>query len=173
MSVHLEHPSPGVATVTLGPAGRRLTYRTEPDTHRVTVHDDFGRLMFAFGGRGSGPAALDTPLDLTLVRPTFSGERLPMSGPDAVWLAVADYANRRVQVFELDGAHVGAIDLADQPGIGAPCGLRWRSPLLEIEGIEGARAHIYLSAALLCSMGHVGPTTRLPREWRPANALVN
>ncbi|MDH4065329.1 MAG: hypothetical protein OEW19_13095, partial [Acidobacteriota bacterium] len=90
MSVQIEHPVPGVATVTLGAAGRRLTYRTESDTHRVTIHDDFGRMHFAFGGRGAGPAALDTPLDLTFVRPTFSGEQLPMSGPDAVWLAVAD-----------------------------------------------------------------------------------
>ena len=170
MSISLEHLARGVARVSFG-AVRRLTYRTDAETHRVTIHDDFDRLVFAFGGRGSGPAALDTPLDLTFVRPTFSGEQLPPTGPDAVWLAVADYGNRRLQIFELDGAHVGAVDLTDQPGIGAPCGLKWSSPVLEIEGVEGVRARIYLSAALLCSTGHLGAP--LPREWRHASGLVN
>lgn len=172
MSIHVDHPSPGVATVSLGP-GRRLTYRADPDTHRVTVHDDFGRLMLAFGGRGAGTAALDTPLDLAFVRPLFSGEHLPLGGPDAVWLAVADYGNHRIQVFELDGAHVGAVDLADHPGLGAPCALSWRAPVLEIEGVEGARARIYLSAALLSSAVPLGPAERPLREWRHASALVN
>jgi hypothetical protein len=173
MSIHLEHQTLGVATVNLGKGGRRLTYRVDPDTHRVTIHDDFGRLLFAFGGRGSGPAALDTPLDLTFVRPIFSGERLPVSGPDAVWLAVADYGNRRLQIFELDGAHVGAVELADQSGIGGPCALTWRPPVLEIQGVEGARARVYLSAALLCSTAYPSPTARPPREWRHARHLVN
>jgi hypothetical protein len=173
MSIQIEHPAPGVAAVRLGPGGRRLVYRTEPHAHRVMVEDDFGRLVFGFGGRGSGPEALDTPLDLTFVRPMFSGERLPLSGPDALWLAVADYGNVRLQVYELDGAHVGAVDLRDQPAIGAPCGLSWRAPILEIEGVEGARARVYLSAALLCNAGPTGATLRPPREWRQAPHLVN
>ncbi|MEZ5284179.1 MAG: hypothetical protein R2712_05090 [Vicinamibacterales bacterium] len=150
MSIHIEHPAPGVATVSLGSAGRRLTYRTEAESHRIAVFDDFGQVVLAFGGYGRGPAALDTPLDLAFVNPLFAGERLP-DGPEAVWLAVADYGNARVQVYELDGVHVGTVDLSGQAGIGAPCGLSWRSPILEVEGVECARARVYWSAALLSS----------------------
>ncbi|MCC7180179.1 MAG: hypothetical protein IT177_17510 [Acidobacteria bacterium] len=173
MSANLEHPAPGIAAVGFSGSWRRLTYRTEPHAHRVTVHDDFGRLHLAFGGRGRGPGSLDTPLDLVFVRPIFPGEHLPVCSPDAVWLAVADYGNRRVQIFELDGAHVGAITLDGLPGLGAPCALAWRSPLLEVEGIEGARTNIYLSAALLCSAACPGALARAPREWRPASLRVN
>jgi len=173
MSIHLEHPAHGVAMVGFGPSGRRLTYRTDTDGHRVTVHDDFGRLQLAFGGCGRGPGALHTPLDLAFVHPTFPGERLPLCGPDAIWLAVADYGNRRLQIFEIDGAHVGTVALDDQPGIGAPCGLTWRNPVLEIEGIEGAHALLYLSAALLHSTEDSGSIARRPRGWRQVSHLVN
>ncbi|MGE0463959.1 MAG: hypothetical protein AB7Q16_21540 [Vicinamibacterales bacterium] len=173
MSFLLEHPAPGIASVGFGRSGRRLTYRTDPDAHRVTVHDDAGRLRMAFGGRGRGTGALDTPLDLTFVQPTFPGERLPACSPDAIWVAVADYGNRRLQVFELDGAPVGTVMLDDEPDIGAPCALTWRSPVLEVQGIEGARTSLYLSAALLCGTAHPGSLARPPREWWPASLRVN
>jgi hypothetical protein len=173
MTVRSEHPAPGVATVSLGAAGRRLTYTCEPDAHRVAVTDDSGRVLLAFGGRGRGPGALDTPLDLTFVRPIFAGERLPLIGADAIWLAVADYGNRRVQIFELDGAPVGAIDTLDHPELGAPCGVSWQAPILEIEGVEGARARVYLSAALLCGSTHAVSTALLPREWLTPSDSVN
>jgi len=173
MRTHIEHPAPGVATVSLGAGSRRLTYRTVPEAHRVTVHDDFGRLVLAFGGRGPGPGTLNTPLDLTFVRPTFSGERLPLSGPDAVWLAVADYGNARVQVFELDGVHVGNVDLSSPTDIGGPCSLTWRAPILEVEGVECTRTRVYLSSALLSNAATPYPSSRAPREWRWASHLVS
>lgn len=173
MTLHLEHPAPGIAVVGFGPSGRRLTYRTDADAHCVTVHDDFGRLHLAFGGRSGGPAALHTPLDITCVHPTFPGEHLALGGPEALWLAVADYGHRRIQVFELDGAHVGSIPVGDRPGLGAPCRLAWRNPVLVIEGLEGAHASVYLSAALLLESAQTRTAPRLPREWRASSHLVN
>src|SRR5262245_56143910 len=114
MTIQIEHPVPGVATVSLGTPAMRLTYRTDPNAHRVLVSDEFGRPRAIFGGPGRQPGAFNTPLDLAFVRPEFLGERLPASGPDAVWLAIADYGNRRVQILELDGAHVGTITIEDE-----------------------------------------------------------
>lgn len=165
------HPEPGIATVGFGSTGRGLTYRTDAETHRVTAHDDFGRVQFGFGGLGRGPAALDTPLDLTCIDPTFPGEHLPIGSPFAVWLAVADYGNRRVQIYELDGAHVGVITLADQPAVVAPVRLRWSNPVLHIEGVEGARTSVYVTAALLHDAA--GTVSWRPREWRPISHRVN
>jgi hypothetical protein len=173
VALAFEHRAAGVATVRFGEAGRRLTYRCEPHTHQVTVEDDFGRVLMAFGGRGRAAGSLDTPLDLAFVRPTFSGERLPAAGLDGLWVAVADYGNKRIQVFELDGVHVGTVDLSDQPGLGAPCSVAWQSPLLEIEGVEGARTRIYLSAALLCGLGHLPSDPARPRGWASQRASVN
>jgi hypothetical protein len=173
MTLHLEHPAPGVAAIGFGGSGRRLTYRADPERHRITIHDDFGRLQLAFGARGRGAGGLDTPLDLALVHPSFPGEHLPMGHPCAIWLAVADYGNRRIQVFELDGAPVGAIALTDHPALGAPCGLAWRDPYLEIAGADGARASILLAASMLHGSAPAGRAPRLPREWRPTSYRVN
>lgn len=167
--IKIDHPSIGVATVTLG-LGKRLTYRCEPELHRVTAFDEFGRVVFSFGGCGGGFGRFQTPLDVTFVRPEFIGEALPVSGPDSVWLAVADYGNRRVQLFELDGAYVASIDTVRDHEIGAPCSLSWRSPVLEIEGLDGARARVHLTAALLCGAGDITPQ---PREWLFPSARVN
>jgi hypothetical protein len=127
---------------------RRFSFHCDPQTHRVSVADADG-LVLEFGGFGRQPGAFDTPIDATLVMPGFFGE------PDAAtepWLAVADYGNRRVQVFELDGALVGVIDedvLGDSGA--APCRLIWRDPVLEVEGVDGARSRIHLGAALMTS----------------------
>lgn len=168
MSVAFTHPCAGVATVALGVAGKRMTYRCEPELHRVTVTDEFNRTVVAFGGFGRGLGRLNTPLDLAFVRPEFFGEVLPVAGPDAVWLAVADYGNRRVQIFELDGAYVASIEIDE--AIGAPCALAWHSPVLEIEGYEGVRARVHLTAALLCESSTINPQ---PREWLFPSARVN
>lgn len=150
MNVVCTHPSPGCAVILFEATGRRLWYRCDPATHHVVVSDEAGRTVRAFGGRGSGSGRLDTPLDVTFVQPQFAGEHLPASSPDAVWLAVADYGNRRVQVFELDGAVVGEVTVE---GAGEspwpPAGLTWHAPVLEVEGVEGARTGIHLSGALL------------------------
>lgn len=172
MTIQFDHVTPGVATLTLG-SGRRLTYRCESESHRITVTDEFGRPSFGFGSFGSGPGQFNTPIDLTFVRPEFAGEVLPACGPDAVWLAIADYGNRRVQIVDLDGVHVGTVDLEQTIAVGPPCGLRWRAPMLQIEGVEGARTTVHLTAALLCAGGSPQLPASLPREWAHPRAWVN
>lgn len=150
MKARCTHPATGTAAIRFGATGRRLWYRCDPLTHHVVVTDDHGRTVRAFGGYGRGPGRLDTPLDVTFVHPQFAGERLPADSADAVWIAVADYGNRRVQVFELDGAVVGEVvpeGDGDMPW--PPAGLTWNAPVLEIEGVEGARNRVHLSGALL------------------------
>jgi hypothetical protein len=172
MTPFCRHLSPGVVSVGFSQSGRRLVYRTDPDRHRVTAADDVGRLQFAFGARGAGPGAFDTPLDVTAVSPTFPGERLPIASPYAFWLAVADYGNRRIQLFEMDGAYVGAIAASDRRSFGGPCRVDWRDPILEVEGLDGARAAVFLSAALLHDVAS-GAAARPPRERRVMRELVN
>lgn len=171
-ALRLTHPVPGLATVSVGLTGRRLVYRTDDRHHRITADDEFGRLQFAFGARGRGACALDTPLDIVGIDPTFPGEHLPIGSPNAVFLAVADYGNRRVQIYELDGVHVGAISLADCPRVGAPVRLRWANPVLHIEGIEGAHTSVYVTSALFHDASGTGSWQ--PREWRAtASPRVN
>lgn len=170
MSIHITHPLTGEACVVLGRAGKRLTYRCEPELHRITAYNEFGDIVTSFGGLGRGLGKLNTPMDLAFVRPEFFGEALPVAGPDAVWLAVADYGNRRVQLFELDGAYVASIDIDSDLAIGAPCSLAWRAPILEIEGLDGAHARLHLTAALLCGTAEIKPQ---PREWLYPSARVN
>lgn len=173
MTIQFEHTAPGIATLSLGPSGRRLTYRCDPEAHRVTVSDEFGRLSFAFGERGSGSGSFNTPIDLTFVRPEFAGEVLPACGPDTVWLAVADYGNHRVQILDLDGVHVGTVALEATIATGPPCGLHWRAPFLEVEGVEGARTIVHLTAALLSGSLAPRPHATLPREWASVRTWVN
>jgi hypothetical protein len=129
--------------------GKPLAFHCDANQHRVVVTNGCGDMQWAFGTLGSGAGSFNTPLGLTLVRPEFAGERLAADGPNAAWLAVADYGNHRVQIFELDGAWVGTIDTRDAGLVGPPCVVRWCAPFLEIEGVDGARARVHLSAALL------------------------
>jgi hypothetical protein len=137
-------------TARLTPDDTRI-YRCDVATHRIIVSDRSGRPRFAFGGYGSRPGQFDTPLDLVFVAPEFHGERLPDGAADVLWLAVADYGNRRVQVFDLDGCLVDIIgdDGAERDALGGPCQLIWRSPVLEVEHPDGRRAGVHLAAALL------------------------
>jgi hypothetical protein len=152
MSIHCDHPTQGSGSIFFPGNGVHLLYRCDTSGHRVVVTDDAGRVVRAFGGHGRKPGCLDTPLDLEFVRPQFAGERLPANSADAVWVAVADYGNRRVQVFELDGTVVGELHVDGADGRRwPPTGLAWRGPVLEILGIEGARTAVHLSAALLAS----------------------
>jgi hypothetical protein len=150
MSVFCGHPAPGTSTILFTSTGRHLRYRCDALAHRIVVSDDTGQVVRVFGGHGRRPGCLDTPLDVVFVRPEFAGEHLPIDSADAVWVAVADYGNRRVQIFELDGGLVGevAVDAPDGSRW-TPTALTWRSPVLELEGIEGARTAVHLSAALL------------------------
>lgn len=162
MSVLCGHPAVGTATIFYGATGRHYRYHCDAIGHQIVVTDGDGELVRAFGGFGRKVGQLDTPLDAVFVRPEFAGERLPVDAPDAMWLAVADYGNRRVQVFELDGALVGEAVLdAPDGGRWTPTRLTWRSPLLVVEGIEGARVSVHLSAALLAGVA------RTPDRVRP------
>lgn len=162
MSVVCGHPAPGTCTVFFGASGHELHVRCDTLGHRLVMQDDDGQVLRVVGGRGRTPGCFDTPLDVVVVRPEFAGERLAIDSADAVWLAVADYGNRRVQVLELDGSVVGevAIDGADGAAW-TPTGLHWRSPVLEVEGVEGARTAVHLSAALLAGGTPVSRRNRL------------
>ena len=160
MTIAHDRSGAGAAILELS-TGERLTYRCEPELHRITVRDSCGCLRFAFGGRGSGPGQFDTPLDIVLVAPEFDGEGLPDDAPEAAWLAVADYGNRRVQVFDLDGCFVGTVGDGDGIEAGLPCRLTWRAPTLVVDGVDGARTVMHLTAALLYA------STRCEEE-RPA-----
>ena len=133
-----------VPDTTFGP----LVYRLDEATHRVIVSNREGQTLFAFGGYGSRPGQLNTPLDLVLVSPEFHGERLPESTLDALWIAVADYGNRRVQGFDLDGCVVGVVGVS-RATAGGPCRLTWRSPVLDVEHPDGFRSVMHLAGALL------------------------
>ncbi len=172
MSIYAEHPATGVAIVRIGRAGRTLTYRCDAVSHCVTVWDDCDRLAFAFGGKGHGRGLFNTPLDIAPVWPEFLGECVRTAGPNAVWLAVADYGNRRLQMFDLDGAVVAMVEAFDESG-GPPCGLVWRPPLLEVEGVEGKRTRIHLASALLCQGRRAHTQPRPPREWLTKRRWVN
>lgn len=155
MSVSYAHPAPGTSTIFFAATGLHLRYRVDTLGHQVVVTDETGVVVRVFGGFGRRAGLLDSPLDVVFVRPEFAGERLPLDSADAVWVAVADYGNRRVQVFELDGTVVGAFSVdATADSSWRPTGLSWRSPVLEVEGIEGARTAVHLSAALLAGAGH-------------------
>lgn len=163
MSVSYQHPAPGTSTIFFGATGLHLRYRCDTIGHRIVVTDEAGEVVRVFGGFGRKAGALDSPLDVVFVRPEFAGEHLPLDSADAVWVAVADYGNRRVQVFDLDGSVVGEFAI-DAPGgePWTPTGLSWRSPVLEVEGIEGAHTAVHLSAALLAGAGRTTFGRTLP-----------
>ncbi len=163
MSLAYAHPAPGTSTIFFPSTGLHLRYRCDPLGHQVVVTDDAGEVVRVFGGFGRKAGALDTPLDLVFVRPEFAGERLPVDSADAVWVAVADYGNRRVQVFELDGSTVGEFSIDAPDGTPwSPTGLVWRSPVLEVEGLDGARTAVHLSAALLAGAGQTTFSRSVP-----------
>lgn len=163
MSVVYGHPAPGTSTIFFASTGLRLRYRCDALGHQIVVTDESGEVVRVFGGFGRKAGALDTPLDLVFVRPEFAGERLPLDSADAVWVAVADYGNRRVQVFELDGSPVGEFSLDAPDGTPwSPTGLVWRSPVLEVEGLDGARTAVHLSAALLAGAGRASFSRAIP-----------
>lgn len=168
MSILCTHPAGGTGTILFGATGRELWYRCDTYGHRIVATDEAGRIVRVFGGFGRKPGALDTPLDLVFVTPEFAGERLPTDSADSVWLAVADYGNRRVQLFELDGSVVGAVTVEGADGVPwPPTRLAWRSPTLEVEGIEGAKTSLYLSAALAAASATSEATKPPPalRRW--------
>jgi hypothetical protein len=144
-----------------------LTFACETAEHVIAVSDGGGRRLFAFGGFGRQPGAFDSPIDAILVRPEFFGE--PVHGSiETTYLAVADYGNARVQLFDLHGVLVAAFS-DELDAIGRPCRLTWRAPFLDIEGVDGVRTRIHLGAALLAQSAAQESTGR--PAGRPARDI--
>lgn len=157
MTPTLDH---GAVRITMS-SGEHRTYRVDVTGHRVVVTDTItGAELFAFGRRGSSLGSFDTPVDITLVAPTFDADT--GFGPvDGFWLAVADYGNARVQIFDLDGTLVDVLNGADLDYGWRPCRLTWRAPFLQVDGVERAGCRVHLAAALLA---HVGAQVSRPTE---------
>jgi hypothetical protein len=98
----------GLALVTGSdvPAGR--AYLCDPRNHTVDVVDLDNRPIFSFGGRGRRLGQLDTPTDVAVV--WLTQEDRSHGTLNEALLVVADRGNHRVQLFELDGVPVAAID---------------------------------------------------------------
>ncbi|MGE3176125.1 MAG: hypothetical protein AB7O32_01540 [Vicinamibacterales bacterium] len=136
----------------MGPDGRPRVYTVDPLGHRIVVTDaETGDVLFTFGRRGSPLGCFDVPLDLAVVAPTFHDD--PPSAAGESWLAVADYGNARVQIFELDGRLVDVLNGEDLDYGWRPCEVTWRAPFLQIRGVEGRGCRIHLAAALLAHAG--------------------
>ena len=67
-----------------------LVYICDSGNHRVTVHDEEGMFLFAFGSKESGPVCFDEPRDVTF-------------GSDGL-VYVADGGNSRVCVWSKEGS---------------------------------------------------------------------
>ncbi len=149
MTTFLDH---GTVRVTL-PGGDRRTYQLDVSGHRIVVTDSLtGASLFTIGGRGSTLGAFDVPLDLTLVAPSF--DTATGLGPAAgYWLAVADYGNARIQLFDLDGTLIDVLTGADLDYGWRPCHLTWRAPFLQVDGVERAGCRVHLAAAMLAHLG--------------------
>ena len=74
--------------VSVSPEG--LVYICDRGKHRVTVHDEEGMFLFAFGSRGCGPECFDRPGDVTF-------------GSDG-FVYVSDHGNSRVGVWSKEGS---------------------------------------------------------------------
>ena len=66
-----------------------LIYVCDSGNHRITVHDDMGKLLFAFGTEGSGPRQLSSPNDIAF-------------GSDGL-VYITDFNNDRVCVWSKEG----------------------------------------------------------------------
>ena len=75
-------------TMSVSPEG--LVYICDSANHRVTVHDEEGMFLFAFGSKGSGPWCFDVPCDVT-----FGSNGL---------VYVVDRWNSRVCVWSKEGS---------------------------------------------------------------------
>jgi hypothetical protein len=159
----LPRPDPQAAVVTLQ-GGERRTYRCDPIHHRIVATDERGVVRFTFGRRGAHAGAFESPLDVALVTPTFDGD--PVLAAADAWLAVADYGNARVQIFDLDGALIDVLDGDDLDYGWRPCRLSWRAPFLQIDGVEGLGCRVHLAAALLAHCAD----RALPKAASPAKA---
>ena len=139
----------GRANGVVQPSSGTLRYEADAAGHRVVARYADGQVAFAFGSLGDRPGQFRTPLHVAELSPAFAGEPGAVDHGFSIltpWLAVADYGNHRVQLFECDGAYLGEIELeAGQP----PCHLTWRAPVLDVTTVEGRTVRLHVAAALL------------------------
>jgi hypothetical protein len=154
------------------PSSHRL-FVCDAWNHRIQVFDGDGAPRTAFGAPGRGDGQLDTPSDIVLVHPVFEGDERAEPGAEP-WLAVADRGNNRVQVFDLAGVFVGAVDgrqagvpmhpaaaaagwpffrLGAHPVLWCPVRLEWKPPHLEIVSADRESTQVHLALALLPPLG--------------------
>jgi DNA-binding beta-propeller fold protein YncE len=79
---------------------------TDSGNQRISVFDEQGTFLRAFGQQGDGPGELDRPMHLAF-------------GPDGL-LYVAEYINDRISVFRQDGTFVRHVK---PKGVDAPSGV--------------------------------------------------
>ncbi|MCZ6807983.1 MAG: 6-bladed beta-propeller [Deltaproteobacteria bacterium] len=79
---------------------------TDSGNQRISVFDEQGTFLRAFGQEGNGPGELDRPMHLSF-------------GPDG-FLYVAEYINDRISVFHQDGTFVRHLK---PKGVDAPSGV--------------------------------------------------
>ncbi|MGE3507432.1 MAG: hypothetical protein AB7N65_00935 [Vicinamibacterales bacterium] len=161
MTIPMDH---GAVRVTL-PSGQRRIYHVDPEHHRVVVTDaGTGAILFAFGRRGSTLGAFDVPVDIALVAPSFQ-EETAAHGVEEYCLAVADYGNARVQLFDLDGTLIDVLTGTDLDYGWRPCRLTWRAPFLQVDGVERTGCRVHLAAAMLAHAGgHLAGSAALERS---------
>ena len=77
----------------------------------------------------------------------------PAGAAAGYWLAVADYGNARVQIFDLDGTLIDVLNGHDLDYGWRPCQLTWRAPFLQVTGVERQGCRVHLAAAMLAHLG--------------------
>lgn len=154
----------GLALVSRAAVHGARAYLCNPARHLIDILDQSYRPMLSFGGHGSAPGQLDTPIDVAIVSLADDRE------DDDPLLAVADRGNHRVQLFELDGAPLATIEGHDAatpnagwpqragwpffritvlPPLTAPSRLEWRPPFLDVTCAGGSIVRVDLESALL------------------------
>jgi|SRR5579862_1770420 len=142
------------------------TYLCDEESHTIHVLDEQCRPVFSFGGFGSGLGQFDTPAEAAVI--WTSDPSAPAFGAEI--LVVADRGNHRIQLFETDGAVIGAIGgtdapdagdrpspraawpffrLDDGPSLPLPTRIEWRAPYLEVTCGDDQVVRVDLAVALL------------------------
>ena len=68
-------------------------------------------------------------------------------------------------IFDLDGTLIDVLTGADLDYGWRPCGLSWRAPFLQVDGVEGTGCRVHLAAAMLAHLGAQlpNPNVRAPQ----------
>jgi hypothetical protein len=143
-------------------------YLCDSGEHCVHVFDREYRRLFSFGEQGSQLGQFDTPSDAAIV--WIDATDPAACTVETAVLVIADRGNHRLQLFELDGAAICAIDgraetpssrgwpirsgwpffrLGAPPALSFPSRLEWRAPYLDVACSGATMVRLDLAAALL------------------------